>query len=197
MIRLSTMSAPVVRTRRWSRAEYERLVELGVFTPGERLELLDGLLVVGEPQDAPHATALRGVQETLRHAFGPGRDVRPQLPLALDDDSEPEPDVAVVAGSYRDYRRAHPSRPALLVEVADSTLAADRRKGNLYARAGVPEYWLVNLVDEVLEVYRRPTASEPSRLGWAYSEMQVLRRGEAVTPLAALGERVSVDDLFP
>ena len=197
MVTLTAMATPIVRTRRWSRIEYERLVDLGLFKPGEQLELLDGLLVVREPQNAPHATAVRAAQEALRRAFGPGWDVRSQLPVALDDDSEPEPDVAVVPGSYRDYRAAHPSRPALLVEVADTTLGSDRRKGNLYARAGVPEYWIVNLTDEVLEVYRRPTTSDLSRFGWTYAETQVLRRGEVVSPLAVPGEQVSVDDLLP
>jgi Uma2 family endonuclease len=191
------MTTPVVRTRRWSRIEYERLVDLGVFNPGERLELLDGVLVVREPQNAPHATAVRAAQEALRRAFGPGWDVRPQLPVALDDDSEPEPDVAVVPGSYRDYRAGHPSRPALIVEVADWSLTADRRKASLYARAGVLEYWIVNLVDHALEVYRRPLRSRPSRFGWAYAETQVLHRGEGVTPLAAEGGRVAVDDVLP
>lgn len=194
---MAAMAASIVRTRRWSRVEYERLVDLGLFKPGEHLELLDGLLVVREPQNAPHATAVRAVQEALRRAFGPGWDVRPQLPVALDDDSEPEPDVAAVPGSYRDYRGAHPSRPALLVEIADATVSADRRKGGLYARAGVPEYWIVNLMDQVLEVYRRPTTSALSRFGWAYAETQVLRRGEVVTPLAAPGGQVAVDDLLP
>lgn len=196
-VTLWAMATPIVRTRRWSRVEYERLVDLGVFKPGERLELLDGLLVVREPQNAPHATAVRAVQEALRRAFGPGWDVRPQLPVALEDDSEPEPDIAVVPGSYRDYRGAHPSRPALLVEIADSTLTSDRGKGSLYARAGVQEYWIVNLVDEVLEVYRRPTTSTLSRFGWTYAETQVFRRGEVVAPLAAPRGRVAVDDLLP
>src|SRR5262245_26927161 len=191
------MALPTVRTRRWSRIEYERLVDLGVFKPGERLELLDGLLVVREPQNAPHATAVRAAQEALRRALGPDWDVRPQLPVALDDDSEPEPDVAVVPGSYRDYRAAHPSRPALLVQVADTTLGADRRKSSLYARAGVPEYWIVNLTDQVLEVYREAVTSESSRFGWTYAETHVLRRGETIAPLAAPGAQVAVDDLLP
>jgi Uma2 family endonuclease len=191
------MALSSARPRRWNRVEYERLVDLGVFRPGERLELLDGLLVVGEPPNAPHATAVRAAQEALRRAFGPGWDVRPQLPVALDDDSEPEPDVAVVAGSYRDYRRSHPSRPALLVEVSDATLVSDRRKSALYARAAVPEYWIVNLIDEVLEVYRRPTVSKRSRLGWVYAQKVVLRRGSTLAPLAAPDSAVAVDDLLP
>jgi hypothetical protein len=176
--------------------EYEQLVDLGVFKPGERLELLDGLLVVREPQNAPHATAVRAVQESLRAVFGVGWDVRPQLPVALDDVSEPEPDVSVVPGSYRAYQFMHPTRPVLVVEVSDTTLSADRRKGGLYARAAVDELWIVNLVDEVLEVYRRPQVSQAARFRWVYTDTQVLRRGDVITPVAAR-DRVTVADLLP
>jgi Uma2 family endonuclease len=190
------MATPVVRTRRWSRLEYERLVDLGVFNPGENLELLDGLLLVREPQNARHATAVRAVQEALRHAFSPGWDVRPQLPIALDDASEPEPDIAVVQGSYRDYQGTHPSHPVLLVEIAESTLAADRRKAGLYARAAVPEYWIVNLIDDVVEVHRQPARSPLSRFGWTYANIQVFRRGDALSSLAAPQASVAVADLL-
>jgi Uma2 family endonuclease len=191
------MPGRTVRARRWSRVEYERLIDLGMFRPGENLELLDGVLVVREPQNAPHATAVRAVQEALRQAFGRGWDVRPQLPVALDDDSEPEPDVAVVRGSYRDYRSAHPTRPALLVEVADTTLTVDRRKAGLYARAGVPEYWIVNLIDELVEIRRDPIESPPARFGWVYAETLLLRRGDVVAPMAAHSARIAVDSLLP
>jgi Uma2 family endonuclease len=191
------MASPVVRVRRWSRREYERLIDLGVFRRDERLELLDGALVVREPQNAPHAASLRAVAEALRLAFGPGWDVRTQMPIALDDSSEPEPDVAVVAGSYRDYQRAHPSRPVLVVEVSDATLASDRRKRGVYARAGVEEFWIVNLRERVLEVYRRPTRAPGSRFGWTYDEVRVLSAGESIAPLAAPDGFVLVDDLFP
>jgi Uma2 family endonuclease len=191
------MSTPALRTRRWSRLEYEQLIDLGVFKPEEHLELIDGLLVVREPQNAPHATAVRAVHEALRAVFGVGWDVRPQLPLALDNDSEPEPDLSVVPGSYRAYRFLHPSRPVLVVEVAAATLAAARRKGGLYARAAVDEFWIVNLVDDVLEVYRRPELSHTARFRWVYADTQVLRRGDVITPLAAHDARVRVEDLLP
>src|SRR5215470_11331227 len=101
------------RTRRFSRAEYERLIELGVFQPGEPIELIGGELMVAEPQGATHYTAIRKTARALEMAFGPGWDVRTQGPIGLDEDSEPEPDVAVVAGSPDDYARAHPSHPVL------------------------------------------------------------------------------------
>src|SRR5207249_1006092 len=127
------------------------LVEHGMFRPDERLELLDGLLVVREPQGSRHAAAVAATRQVLATAFGPGYHVRDQAPVALDDASEPEPDLAVVRGGPWDYQHGHPSAPLLIVEVAEWTLARDRRrKGALYARAGIADYWIVNLVDLVL-----------------------------------------------
>src|SRR4029079_13613939 len=104
---------------------------------------------------SPHATAIQLVQQVLTTLLGAGWSVRAQLPLALDDDSEPEPDVCVVAGDPRDYRDAHPEHPALIVEVALSRVSFDREhKGSLYARAGVADYWIVNVRERRLEVYR-------------------------------------------
>src|SRR5437899_2115350 len=136
------MHARSIRMRRWSRWEYEQLVERGFFRPDERLELLDGLMLVKEPQSSAHMTAIRLVEDALRMAFGTRWDVRTQGPIALDPRSEPEPDVSVVRGSPRDYRDAHPTSPALVVEVALASLQLDRtRKCRAFARAGVPEYW--------------------------------------------------------
>ena len=188
---------PYVTTRRWRRVEYDRLVELGMFV-GERLELHDGLLVVGEPQDSSHAATVMHVGQVLASAFGAGWHARLQAPMALDDDSEPEPDVAVVTGAALDYLGAHPSAAALVVEVAVSSLRLDRRlKGGLYARAGLPEYWIVNLVDGVLEVHRAPAASADAPYGWSYRSVDVLRPPAAVSPLAAPGAQIPVADLLP
>ena len=186
-----------VETRRLRRVEYDRLVELGMFH-GERIELLDGLLVVREPQHTPHTTGVRLVQTTLERAFGAGLEVRSQMPFALDEDSEPEPDVVVVPGSPRDYLAAHPSRCALLVEVADSSLLFDRRKkASLYARAKIADYWIVNLKERVVEVYRRPRRTARGASGWAYARTEVLRPPASVTPLAVRAVRIAVADLLP
>src|SRR5262244_3095243 len=187
-----------VRAKRWSRLEYERLVHLGVFRPGERLELVGGALLVREPQGSPHATAIQAVQEALRGALGPGWLIRTQMPVALDDESEPEPDVSVVPGSFRDYSHAHPSRPALLVEVSDSSLSFDRRdKGSLYARARVPEYWIVNLVERVLEIYRESEPEPRATYGWAYHHRERLEPEQHVAPMIAPGSQILVADLLP
>src|SRR3989441_11220738 len=117
---MASMTEPEPKTRRWRRVEYDRLVELGMFA-GERLELLNGLLVVREPQGSPHASIVSHVARVLEHAFGPGWYARQHAPLALDDDSEPEPDVAIVPGEPLVYYAAHPSMAALAVEVAASS----------------------------------------------------------------------------
>jgi Uma2 family endonuclease len=185
-------------SKHWTRIEYDRLIEKGVFEPKDRIELLGGLLVVREPQGSPHAMGIRMAEEALRRVFASGWDVRGQLPVALDDDSEPEPDISVVPGSFRDYRQAHPARAVLIVEVAESSLRLDRgEKGSLYARAGVPDYWIVNLVDHVLEVYRDPAADVGAPYGWRYASVVTLRAGDAVIPLAALHSPVPVVDLVP
>jgi Uma2 family endonuclease len=192
------MTTYPVRTRRWTRAEYDRLIEVGFFQPGEPVELLGGELIVGEPQGSRHYTTICLVEEILRAAFGPGWVIRAQGPVALDDESEPEPDLAVVRGSVRDYSGEHPSRPVLVVEVSESSLSLDReRKGSLYARAGLDEYWIVNLVDRTLEIYRHPVADPSAPFGWRYGSREVLGADASATPLAAPGASVAVGALLP
>ena len=187
-----------LQIKQWTRVEYEHLVEKGVFTPGDRVELIDGLLVVAEPQSSAHYTAIELVERALARAFGEGWHTRSQAPIALDETSEPEPDVAVVRGDLRAYTAAHPDDPVLVVEVALTSLALDREhKASLYARAGRPEYWIVNLVDRVLEVYRDPVPSPSAPYGWDYGARETLGAGDSVRPLAAPPARVAVGDLLP
>ena len=183
--------------RRWKRLEYERLVDLGVFE-GDPVELIGGQLIVAEPKGSPHATAVGMANDALRAVLPPGWIVRVQDPLALDDESAPEPDIALVRGSRADYRHAHPARPALAIEVAQSSLSFDRQqKGSLYARAGVQDYWIVNLVDGVLEVYRdaAPDASAP--YGWRYRSLQTLSPPALVAPLVLPSSPIPVAALLP
>src|SRR5262249_39385210 len=192
------MASYETRTRRFTRAEYERLIELGIFQPDEEIELIGGELLVAEAQGGPHYTAIPRTAKALEAAFGRGWEVRTEGPIALDDDSEPEPDVAVVPGKPEDYSRSHPSRPVLTVEVAESSLAVDRRhKGSVYARAGLADYWLLNLVERVLEVYREPQPDPTARFGWRYARVEVLDATARVTPLAKPDSSVRVDDLLP
>ncbi len=192
------MAVSSVRTKHWTRVEYERLIDLGAFRPGERLELVGGALLVREPQGGPHATAVGLVEDALRQVFGAGWTVRAQSPIALDEDSEPEPDLAVVPGSRRDHSRAHPSHPVLVVEVADSSLAFDRgEKGSLYARAGIADYWILNLPDQALEVCRDPVVAPQAQYGHRYAATTTLGPRDAARPLAASTAAILVADLLP
>ena len=186
------------QVKRWKRTEYERLVEHGMFTPGERIELIDGLLLVAEPQSSSHFAAVRLAELALARAFGPGWEVRAQGPIALDDASEPEPDVAAVRGGPRDYVEAHPAEPVLVLEVSLTSLAFDsEQKSSLYARAGRPEYWIVNLVDRVLEVRRDAAPSPSAPYGWDYGSTEVLNLRDSARPLAAPSALIAVADLLP
>ena len=192
------MDTTPIPTKHWARVEYERLVDLAVFQPGDRVELVGGQLVVREPQGSPHSVAIQLAEDALRAAFGSGWAVRVQMPVALDDESEPEPDVAVCTGRPRDYVGGHPTRPVLLVEVADSSVTFDReQKGSLYARAEVPEYWIVNLGERVLEVYRDPIPAADAPYGWRFSALRRLGPTDAVSPLAAPHAHIPVADLLP
>jgi Uma2 family endonuclease len=187
-----------IRTPRWTRAEYDRLIDVGILRPGDPVELLGGELMVAEPQGSRHYTAVGLVEDALRAAFGSGWVIRSQGPVALDDESEPEPDVAVVPGSRRDYSGEHPARPVLVIEVSDSSLALDReRKGSLYARAGLEDYWIVNVVERVLEIYREPLADPSAIYGWRYASRTVLGPDASASPLAAPTAAIVVHALLP
>ena len=191
------MAQAPLTLRRWKRIEYDRLVALGVFH-GEPIELIGGQLVVAEPQYPYHASAISAADYALRAVLPPGWIVRVQAPVSLDDESEPEPDLAVVAGRPADYREAHPARPVLAVEVAESSLDFDRQqKSSLYARAGIRDYWIVNLVDRLLEVHRDPEPDPSAPYGWRYRSVTALAPPALVAPLAFTSSRIAVADLLP
>lgn len=177
---------PAESFRPLKREEYDRLVSAGVFE-GERLELLLGVLVAMTPQDPRHAAVVQRLNRLLTRALGDRSDVRVQLPLAVSDVSEPEPDVAVVPRGDTDD--AHPSTAHLVVEVAWSSLAKDRKlKSELYAEAEVPEYWLVDVAGKEIEVCRKPVAGR-------YAERAVRRRGESIRLVAYPDVEVAVADV--
>ena len=185
------MSDVAICPYRLSRAEYDRAIEAGVFEPAARLELVNGDLHAMAPQGSRHATGVALVTDALRRAFGSGVYVRIQLPLAADDYSEPEPDAAVVTGTIRDYRDAHPTSAVLIVEVSDDSLHQDRTvKQRLYARCGIPEYWILALPDARLEVHR-----DPGKDG--YQNVTHHGSGDKVAPLARPDAQIAVNDLLP
>jgi len=186
------------RLHRWTRRDYAGLIDHGFLDEDDPIELLDGLLLVKEPQHSPHRTAVLLVAKALERAFGDGWFVQSQSPIVLDDRSEPEPDVCVVRGSPRDYVEAHPTRPALVVEVAQSGLGLARgRKAMAYARAGISDYWIVNLVDRALEVHREPARPGPARRHWGYAAIETRGADSTIVPLAAPAASIRVADLLP
>ncbi len=185
-----------LRPRRWTTAEYYRMGELGLFDD-ERVELLNGEIWTLPPQGTPHFYSTEIAGDLLLTAFGDGFIMRRHGPISLQDGTEPEPDVVIAPGSKRDYIPSHPvpSQVCLLVEVSDATLRKDRStKRDDYARSGIADCWIINLVHRQLEVYRDPASMNG---GYGYKTMQTLFDGDTIAPLAAPGGTIAVADLFP
>lgn len=154
--RSSVDDMPEVRVRPLRRAEYDVLVEQGMLTEQDRIELLDGELVAMSPQNAPHAGLVEALNERLMPALAGTARVRVQLPFAAGEHSEPEPDVAIVPAD--EPRDRHPERALHVVEVADTTARLDLvRKSRIYAAAGVPTYWVIDIGDQVVHVHTGPS----------------------------------------
>jgi Uma2 family endonuclease len=188
-----TVAAP--QDFRFTRDQYYRMSDMGFFQ-GRRVELIEGEIIQMPAQKNPHALSLTLSDYRIRAAFDGGFFVRVQLPFRVGDLSEPEPDLAVIVGDPRDYRD-HPDQAALLVEVADTTLDFDRkRKGPLYAASGVADYWIVNLIDRCVEVYRDP-AADPVGGDFRYASVRTYFSHESIAPLAKPSALVAVKDLLP
>lgn len=176
------------RPLRWTCAEFHRFGDLGVFE-GRRAMLIDGVILEEGPMNPPHAITLELVEVAIRTAFGTGWRIRSQSPLVLGLDLDPEPDFAVIAGTPRGSS-GHPTMADLVVEVADSSLDFDtNEKRLLYARAGIREYWVVDVNGRRLLVYRDPQAGD-------YASQQALGPADAVSPLAVPAAGVRVADLL-
>jgi Uma2 family endonuclease len=186
------------RPRRWTVPEYYRMGELGWFSE-QRVELIDGEVVEMPPKKDLHVACLSLAAKAIARAFGDGYWVRTQDPLHLLNDSEPEPDVAVVQGGERDYiGTGHPTSALLVVEVADTTLSYDLNvKASLYAASGIRDYWVVDLSEMLVHQHRDPVADAAARFGWRYASVSRHQRRAAIAPLAALSQHVRVDDLLP
>jgi Uma2 family endonuclease len=156
-------SFPAERIRRLTVAEYRRMAQAGILTPDDRVELLEGWLVEKMTKNPPHRIATRRTRVALEAIVTAGWYVDTQEPIVTED-SEPEPDVAVIRGRTEDYLDRNPGAEnvALIVEIADASLRSDRgRKARIYARAAVPVFWILDLTDRQLVVHTDPTGSSP------------------------------------
>jgi Uma2 family endonuclease len=184
--------------RKFTVDEYHRMIDAGILTDEDRVELLENNVVLKMARNPAHDSTIQALGKRLLRLLPSGWDLRGQSAITLDD-SEPEPDFAVVRGDELSYRTTHP-RPAdvgLVVEVANTSLDRDRLdKGRIYARAGIPVYWIVNLPDRVVEVYSQPSGPTPSP---TYGRKDEYRPGDAI-PVALGGQVVGtipVADLMP
>jgi Uma2 family endonuclease len=171
------------------------MAEIGMFE-GQRVELIYGEIIEMSPQNNPNALTVAIVTGWLVRSLGEDYTVRCQLPVVASDDTEPEPDFAVLAGSP-ESQREHPTTALLVIEVADSSLAHDRRKGDIYASRGVSDYWILNLVDRQAEVFRSPVADATSRSGHRYATRSVLALDQMLTCLNLPIPPAQVSRLFP
>jgi Uma2 family endonuclease len=183
---------------RWTAKQLYRLLDRG-FLRNKRVELVEGVILVMPAQKNPHAIAIDLGRKALDLAFGPGYWVRVQGTLDLSAASVVDPDLAVVSGDVRSWvGKSNPSTALLVVEVSDTTLGYDRhRKASLYARAGIADYWIINLRKSQLEVYRQPGPNQHPRYGYGYASPTILTTADSVTPLAAPQSAVRVADLLP
>ena len=173
------------------------MAEWGIFR-NQRVELIEGVIVDMPAMLSRHGAVIGVIQRCLETTFGQAYWVRVQMPLQFGQRSAPEPDVAVVTGKPRDYLKKHPTTAFLIVEVSESSLYYDRgRKASLYARAGIADYWIVNLVNLQLEVRRTPVPDSTQRYGFGYADVAVLKTTDHVTPLAVPQAAIRVADLLP
>jgi len=185
--------AVTLKRRRFTVDEYHRMGEAGILSEDEPVELIAGEIVVREPIGSRHAGTVNRLNRLWTSRLGERAVVQIQNPIELpEEDSEPQPDVALLRPRADFYTAAHPvaADVLLLIEVADSSLTVDRRvRMPLYARAAIPEAWILDLTADRVEVYRVPTAD-------AYQQVVTFERGQRVAPVAFADLTVTVEDLL-
>lgn len=186
---MSVLHAP---TRLWTVEEYEDLGRAGFLNASDRVELLNGEIIVMSPIGYRHATAVNLLTQFLVENSRRRFVVTPGNPFILDQRSEPQPDLCLAElAILTQGHHASPDQIFLVIEVSDSTLSYDRKdKGPAYARNGVREYWVLNLEDNVLELYREPSAE-------GYRDVCVAPAEETVAPLAFPDLKLRVGDYLP
>lgn len=182
---------------RWTKKEYHYLAELGLFE-GRRTEFLEGEIIEMPTMNSPHTTALELTYDVLREVFTKDFAVRNQSPLDFGETFEPVPDIFVIKGTARDFKKSHPQTADLVVEISDTSLSYDRnRKASLYAKFAIQDYWILNLKKRTLEVYRRPTEDDNTFYGFGYAEKLTFNEKDSVSPLAKPDAKIKIADILP
>lgn len=191
MVEVETPLTALGTPHRFRVEAYHRMLEAGILGEDDHVELLEGVIVEMSPQGAAHARIVARLNRFLVLSVGEAFEVRPQLPLTLDEQSEPEPDLAVVPAESG-LSNAHPHHALLVVEVASASLTHDRQvKARLYARASIPEYWLVDAERRCIEVYRDPDAAQGH-----YLSREVRSGAEVLECRSLAGVSLPVSKLF-
>jgi Uma2 family endonuclease len=195
---METLNIPTLRLeantlKYWTVPEYHRMSELGILNSNERTELIAGQITLMAAKGTPHVTALYLLANALREQLGNAALIRTQDPIQLDNFSEPEPDLIIAVGTVLDYATQHP-RPHqvyLVVEVADSPLKQDCEiKDKLYASAGISDYWVLDLKNRQLHIFRNPTPT-------GYTSHLILTEPNQVCPLAFPHLSLTLTSIFP
>ena len=179
--------------RKFTVEEYYRMAEVGILHPDERVELIDGEIVLMAPMGNPHATGVRRLERVWHDASGNAVTVSGQCPIRLSEYADPEPDVAILSHRMDDYSGKTPSAEdvLLIIEVSDTTLAYHRgTKVNLYAEASIPETWIMNLVEDCIEAFTQPGPD-------GYAQHAIYRRGDTISPSTLPDVEFAVEDLLP
>jgi Uma2 family endonuclease len=179
--------------RKWTVEEYHKLGEIGFFNPEERVELIEGNIIQMSAKGTAHTSATRRTANALRDLLGNRVDVYYKSPIALDDNSEPEPDITLVIIDPLDYATHHPtpSEIYLIIEVADSSLTYDREvKAKIYARSGIADYWVLNVNDRQLHVFREPAEN-------GYQSELILGENGSISPLHFPAVNIAIPEMLP
>lgn len=189
---MQTTKAPFT-VRLWTVEEYHQMAEAGIFHPEERVELIAGQIIKMSAKGTAHTAAVRRTARILRNRLENQADVYTQDPIKLDNSSEPEPDIAVVKIDPLDYADHHPtpSEVYLIIEVADSSLKYDREtKSKLYAQSGIADYWVLDVIDRKLHIFREPTQE-------GYQSEVILSQEASISPLQFPTLVIALQDILP
>ena len=179
--------------RKWTVKEYQKLGEMGFFHPEERVELISGNIIKMSAKGTAHTSAVSRTDSLLQYLFRNLAWVRMQDPIALDDNSEPEPDIALVRIDPLDYATHHPtpSEVYLIIEVADTSLTFDREiKAKIYARSGIVDYWVLNVNERQLHVFREPAVD-------GYQSELILGEYGSISPLQFPTVNIAIQAMLP